>query len=110
MGVSAIKQVNEGLTLNMVATADISHNEIVVIGARIGVAATAATTGQTVGIHLEGVFIIPAEQGTPFAVGEDLYWDTTNNCLTKTAGSVKAGFCTLEKAASDSTAWVKING
>lgn len=106
---NAKKQVNEGLTLNMVATGEISHNEIVTLKSRIGVVTTAAEVGQMVAVHLEGVFIMPAETGTAFAVGQDLFWNDTNKVLTATTGPIKAGFCARDKAASDTEAWVKIN-
>ena len=100
------KHINDGTTINVTATGDVAHNEVITISKRIAVAVTAASTGQVFAAHTEGVFLLPAKTGEAFAQGDELFWDGT--VLSKT-GTVRAGWCTQPKATADTTARVKIS-
>jgi predicted RecA/RadA family phage recombinase len=47
--------------------------------------------------------------GTAYSVGDKLYWDTTNDRLTKTKTDTPCGICTLAAASADTTARVFLN-
>jgi predicted RecA/RadA family phage recombinase len=47
--------------------------------------------------------------GTAYSVGDKLYWDITNNKLTKTKSDIPCGVCTLAAGSADTTARVFLN-
>ena len=103
--------VQKGDNIDYVAAADIGYMDVVVLTDRIGVALEAIANGATGTVTLTGVFDFPAATGSGKAltVGEKVYWDATNNVITPTAtDNTFAGYAVAAKAASDTTARVRI--
>jgi len=93
------------------AGAALSSGDVVVIGSFIGVCLTdiAATTG-TGELDITGVHTLAAITTSAFTVGQQLYWDATNEVLTNvSSGNTKAGMCAAAKAKATATADVKLN-
>lgn len=87
---------------------DIAYGDVVVLSSRIGVAECDIANGEIGSVGLEGVYEFPAETTAAFAVGQKIYWDNTNKCLTATEGAILAGIAVEVKDAADSSALVKM--
>lgn len=107
------KYVQAGKFINFTNSTekDIAYGDVVVITSRIGVAACNIPAGGLGTVALEEVYEMPAEATAAFTVGEKLYWDGTNKCLTATAtGGIFAGIAAEAKAQADVVALVKLGG
>jgi predicted RecA/RadA family phage recombinase len=78
--------VQNGNTIDHVATAAISSGDVVVIGSLVGVAKTDAAIGDTVAVAIEGVWEIPAATAA-ITLGAAVYWDVDGDPVGGTAGS-----------------------
>jgi len=90
-------------------TTDIEYMEVVVVGARIGVAQEPIAKDATGSVSVSGVYQIPADSTTAFAVGDELFWDKTNGKAIKTAGGISAGWAFADKTVAGIDILVKIN-
>ena len=91
--------------------AAIEYLDIVPMVSMIGVALEEIAVGETGAVATEEVFELPAESGTglTFAVGDVVYYDTTNEYVTKTAtDNIPAGVAVAAKAATVAVALIKI--
>lgn len=90
--------VQKGDIIDYTASTDIAYGEVVAIGTRVGVAAESIKNGETGGVKLEGVYEMPTA-AEAIALGDKLYFDSANRCVTKTVGSltVVAGIAVEEK-------------
>lgn len=87
----------------------IKYRDIVVLKDIIGVAVTDIAQGAVGSLQISGVFEMPAEATAAFAVGELLYWNSTDNLVTVTAAdNKKIGVAVAAKAAAADKATVKI--
>lgn len=104
--------VQNGKTMeykNPSASDPIRYLTPVVVDDLVGVALSDIAPGAVGALAVEGVFQLPAETSAAFAVGQTLYWDSTNNRLTATAGSLKKiGYAFGAKATATGTARVKL--
>jgi len=100
----------DGKTLDMTLTADVSVGDVVVEGDFVGIANNAGLTGEVVAVHVDGVWKMNARTADAIAVGSALYWDDVNDELTiVTTGNKKAGLAVSSKAAATAgTVLVKI--
>jgi len=88
---------------------DIAYLDVVNLTNRIGIAAANIPAGETGSVEVVGVFELPAENDTAFAVGDKLYWDETNGELTKTATDmIPAGWCVTPKVLAGTTSEIKL--
>lgn len=88
---------------------EIGYCDVVPLASCIGVAAQAILPGATGTVDLTGVYELPADNATAFAVGDVLYWAAADNKLVKTkTGNVYAGLCFADKVAAGGFAAVKI--
>ena len=85
----------------------IFYNDVVTLGARIGVAAEDIASGNTGSVQIEGIYLLPAA-AEEIAVGDTLYLSTDDK-VTKTAGDVIAGWAVAPKASAEAAVAVKIN-
>lgn len=75
----------------------------------VGIPETTQLAGDTVALHLNGVFDHPSDTGTAWAVGDVLYLDNTAHVFTKTSTSnTKAGQCVLAKASATTTGRIRL--
>lgn len=105
------KFVQPGEVIDYTAGANIASGQVVLMGARIGVALKAIANGETGPMQVTGVFNIAKLSTDNMAQGALLYWDNTNSRLTTTAsGNTLAGFAAAAAAASATTSVnIKIN-
>lgn len=104
------KFVQPGEVIDYTAGANIASGQVVLMGARIGVALKAIANGETGPIQVTGVFNIAKLSTDNMAQGALLYWDNTNSRLTTTAsGNTLAGFAAAAAAATTTSVNIKIN-
>ncbi len=104
------KFVQPGEVIDYTAGANIASGQVVLMGARIGVALKAIANGETGPVQVTGVFNIAKMCTDNMAQGALLYWDNTNSRLTTTAsGNTLAGFAAAAAAASTTSVNIKIN-
>lgn len=104
------KFVQPGEVIDYTAGANIASGQVVLMGARIGVALKAIANGETGPVQVTGVFNIAKLSTDNMAQGALLYWDNTNSRLTTTAsGNTLAGFAAAAAAAATTSVNIKIN-
>lgn len=104
------KFVQPGEVIDYTAGANIASGQVVLMGARIGVALKAIANGETGPVQVTGVFNIAKLSTDNMAQGALLYWDNTNSRLTTTAsGNTLAGFAAAAAAATTTSVNIKIN-
>lgn len=102
---------HEGKTIDFVngTESKVAVGEVVPFASQIGVALEDIAPEAKGGVRLVGIWTLPAVNNAAFAVGDQLFWDTTEKKLTKVdSDTVPAGMCTLAKVASGTVASVKI--
>lgn len=104
------RYIQPGEVLDYTATSNISSGQVVLMGARIGVALTAIPNGTTGSVQVTGVFNLPKLSTDNVAQGQLLYWDNTNSRLTTTAsGNTLAGYAAAPAASGTTSVNIKIN-
>ena len=104
------KFVQPGEVIDYTAVANIASGQVVLMGARIGVALKAIANGETGPMQVTGVFNIAKLSTDNMAQGALLYWDNANSRLTTTAsGNTLAGFAAAAAGASTTSVNIKIN-
>ena len=104
------KFVQPGEVIDYTAGYNIASGQVVLMGARIGVALKAIANGETGPMQVTGVFNIAKLSTDNMAQGALLYWDNTNSRLTTTAsGNTLAGFAAAAAAATTTSVNIKIN-
>ena len=89
--------------------ADLDSGDVIVVGGMIRVALNDIADGASGPAYAEGVFTLAANSAEAWLDGLPLCWDADNGHLTAVAGShVMAGFAVGDKAASATTANVKL--
>jgi len=76
--------IQSGTVVPLVAPADVSSGDGVLVGSLFGIAATDATAGASVACKLECVFELP-KAAEDVSQGADLFWDDAAKNLTTTA-------------------------
>lgn len=103
--------VQPGGSLTIPAPADLASGDVVITGAIIGIAAGAATTGESVDVVTMGVFELSKVAANNFALGAAVYWDSTAGLATTTAsGNTKVGVAVAAAAASTGTVKARLSG
>lgn len=77
--------IQEGKRLDYVASADIESGDVVVLGTRCAIATVDIDNGDTGTVALEGVWEVACKSSDVIAKYDALYWDATEEELTKTA-------------------------
>jgi len=107
--------VNEGLTVDHLAAADIASGEVVPVGNSIGIAATDIATGATGTLLMAGVFTVPKVSAAVIGLGEGVNFDVSASAFDDNLSSLAAGdvskCCTAMEAAGAgvTTIDIKIN-
>lgn len=100
--------VQRGNNIDFTADKAVEYMQVVPLASRIGVALGNIQPGDTGIVTLVGAFKLPAATGE-LKVGEQVYWDSTNGNITKTAeGNIPAGHNIAPKASAAATAVVRI--
>lgn len=80
-----------------------SSGEFLIKGGIHGVAGVAADNAATVPLHRKGIFTLPKEAGTAWAVGDRLFWNASTKVFTKDTTDRPVGAVAAAVAASDAT-------
>ncbi|KAB8126913.1 DUF2190 family protein [Gracilibacillus oryzae] len=100
-------QRGESIDFTNNGSSDIKANDVVALANRIGVAGCDIPVGATGSINVLGVYDMPADTATEFAVGEEVYWDGSKLTATAT-DNTPAGWVVMAKPAATTIARVKI--
>lgn len=65
----------DGRMLDVLLTADVASGGVVAQGRLLGVAVTNGKAGDTIAVHVEGVFRLPKLGTAAIAAGDTLTWD-----------------------------------
>ena len=104
------KYVMSGDVIDYTAASAVSSGQILLVGARIGVALTSIAVGATGAVRMQGIFTIAKLSTDAMTQGALLYWDNTNSRLTTTStGNTLAGFCATAAGAGTTTVEISIN-
>lgn len=103
--------VMPGENLDIIAAAEITSGQLVVVGDIVGVAQGDAEIGNGAVIVRRGVFALPKPTAQAWAVGAKLYWDAADGVVTATASGNKLIGAAAEPAANPSaTGLVLLDG
>lgn len=100
--------VQKGDIINYTPTGNIAYHEVVPLVSRIGVALTAIPANEAGSLALTDVWELPAATSLAIALGDKVYWNTTNSNIDKTDTGIPAGFAVTAKATAGTTVQVKI--
>lgn len=101
----------EAIDYNNTTGSKIAANSVVNLITRIGVAGTEIQPSQTGSIYVEGIFKMAKASSEAIAVGTNVYYDSSNDCITATAESnIPAGYAVQSTSASDDIVIVKLQG
>ncbi len=104
------KFVQPGEVIDYTAGANIASGQVVLMGARIGVALKAIANGETGPMQVTGAFNIAKLSTDNMAPGALPYSHHTNSRLTTTAsGNTLAGFAAAAAGATTTSVNIKIN-
>lgn len=103
--------IQKGGTLTATAPVDgVVSGQAVLLGSIIGVCVTDAAEGDPVEVNVCGVYSLPKATGQAWAVGDALYWDTTNSVFTTDdTETAVAAYAAAAAASGDTTGHVKLN-
>lgn len=102
--------IQPGEVLDHVAAAAITSGQIVLMGARVGIALGNAAIGETVAVQVKGVFNVAKVTANVVAQGALLYWDNTAKLLTTTVGTnTLAGYAAAAASGTATTVHIALN-
>jgi predicted RecA/RadA family phage recombinase len=109
------QRVAEGEHVNYTAGGAIAAGDVIVQKDLVGVAQSPMAAQETKGIDVEGIYDFAKAGGTgvTFAIGDDVWWDDTNNVAVATSGTPTGtnaylGKCTKTAANADTTVRVRM--
>ncbi|CAN7475219.1 DUF2190 family protein [Variovorax paradoxus] len=101
--------IQVGDVLDHMATANVASGELVVIGARVGIAMSDMAVGESGAVRVKGVFELP-KAAAAIEQGAEVYWDAVNKRLTTVAtDNVRAGYAAGPAGNGASTVWLHVN-
>ncbi|HEB94329.1 MAG TPA: DUF2190 family protein [Gammaproteobacteria bacterium] len=106
----ATNYIQPGEVMDYTASADISSGDVVVVGARVGVALNDIANGETGPVQVSGVFELPKDTAVALSQGALAYWDATAGNIDDTNTNPYAGYVFEDAAAADATVKIKLNG
>ena len=98
-----------GDIIEWTATADITSDDFVDVGGKLGVALASAATGDKVSVKLTGVIRAPKD-GSAYTAGDSLNASTSTNVIGAGGDLTDIGVCTQDAGAGDATILCRLNG
>lgn len=100
-----------GEVIEFTCTADVTVGDVIPLGSNmVGIAINSGLTGEEITLEIEKVWTIKGKDDEAISIGDVVYWDATNEELTKTStDNTKAGTALSLKNTSAGTINVKIN-
>lgn len=103
--------IQPGQIVTVIAPANLTSGQGVLVGALFGVATGDALQGTPVEICRSGVFSLGAVTADTGVAGDKAYWDNNNRRITKTAtNNTLVGALTATKSGTEGTAAVLLDG
>ncbi len=90
---------------------DIAYGQVVVLGNHVCVAAECIKAGEAGGLRTNGVFEFDADKNVEIKIGDQVYYDTANDCITNNKGTlttVPGIALTAKPSATEGTVQIKI--
>ena len=86
----------------------LTSGQVYIVGSKVTVVVAGGVEGAICSVMTEGVFELAKAVGV-ITIGQRLFWDSTNSCLTTTAaGNTYVGYAYKAAANADTTAFVTI--
>lgn len=102
--------IQPGDVLDHTAASNLTSGQVVVIGARVGVAVADITSGQTGPVRVRGVVELAKASADVIAQGALVYWAAGAGNITSTAsGNTLAGYAAAAAGAGVTTIRVALN-
>lgn len=99
-----------GDVLDHTAAANLTSGQVVVMGARIGIAVTDIADGQSGAVRVKGVVELAKASADVVAQGALLYWSAVNGNLTVTSsGNTLAGYAAAAAGSGATTVRLHLN-
>ncbi len=103
--------VQAGAAITVTAAAAASSGDVVKIGNLIGIAQGSAATGEELVLATYGVFELPKVAADALAVGDPVYWRSSDGLVTGTAtGNSKLGVAVSDAGVGSAGIRVRLNG
>jgi len=106
--------VQEGNTLDYTnsTSSAISAGDVVVLGNKVGIAATDIPIGAKGAVKMNGVFEVLKDEAAVFTQGATVYYDTINDEMVAESGdnTVVAGYAAYAASVNSTTVYVKLAG
>lgn len=102
------EHIKKGNVIDYTATADIAYHEVIPLTSRIGVALEKISANSSGSIAISDIWEIPAATSLAIAIGDEVYYNTSNSNIDKTDTGIPAGVAVAAKAAAGTTVQVKI--
>lgn len=105
-----IKYVMTGDVIDYTAGSAIVAGQVLLVGARVGVALNPIANGAVGPVRMRGVFTVAKLSTDNMAQGALVYWDNSNSRLTTTAsGNTLAGYAAKAAGSGATTVEVSLN-
>lgn len=102
--------IQEGNHMDHTPTAALTSGQMVLVGARVGIAIADIPANTPGVLRMTGVASVPKKAADAPAQGALLYWDNTAKNLTVTSsGNTLAGYAFAAAAGADATVSIKLN-
>lgn len=102
--------IQTGEFMDYTAGTAITSGEVVLVGSKIGIAATDIAQGAKGSLAMDGVFSVAKLNTDVVAQGAALYWDNTNKRMTTTAiNNTYAGYAVEAAGSGTTTVKIRIN-
>ena len=103
--------VQAGSAITVIAAAPASSGAVVKLGNLIGVAQGSAATGEELVLATYGVFDLPKVAADVLAVGDPVYWRSSDGLVTGVAtGNSKIGVAVSDAGDPSASVRVRLNG
>jgi len=96
----------DGRVLDVTLAADVASGQVVTQGRLLGIAVTNGKSGDTIAVHVEGVFRLPKLGTAVIATGDPVHWDIAPGRVVvaaTTAGDVENFGYAVESAGNGTT-------
>ena len=104
-----MQEMRNGRTMDYTCTAAVAKDDVIVVGAVVGIAASAGEIDEVITLDTVGVYELKANTAA-ITQGAAVYWDATNKEVTTTAtGNTLMGHAWEASGSGVLTALVKIN-
>jgi predicted RecA/RadA family phage recombinase len=103
--------IQPGDSITVIAEAEATSGDIIKLGNLVGVASGAAAIGEPLVLTTTGVFELPKVSTDALAIGDAVYFRTSDSTITSTAsGNTKIGVAVAAAGNPSGSVRVRLNG